>query len=271
MRWPVITGVALFVTSSLFVAHATSPAGAQAIILRSIQASNADWDAAPRYDYCERDREKDGTTTAHEEMMILGSPYARLLAVNGKPLSPEQQAQEEEKLRAVILSRRQESPQKRAQRVAEYSKERKRDHLLLGLLTKAMQFKLLGEQKLGSKDVYVLKGTPRPGFEPPNYEAEVLTGMQGELWVDKNTFQWVKIEASVIRPVSIEGFLARVEPGTRFELEKMPVGDGIWLPKHFAMKSKAKILFLVPHEKHMDETYYDYRKADSVQVDRANN
>jgi hypothetical protein len=29
----------------------------------------------------------------------------------------------------------------------------------------------------------------------------------------------------VIRLVSIGGFLARVEPGTRFELEEMPVGS----------------------------------------------
>lgn len=41
------------------------------------------------------------------------------------------------------------------------------------------------------------------------------------------------VEATVIHPVSIEGFLAQVEPGTQFKLEKMPVADGIWLPKHF--------------------------------------
>lgn len=53
----------------------------------------------------------------------------------------------------------------------------------------------------------------------------MLRGMEGELWIDEATFQWVKVQARVIRPVSIEGFLARVEPGTRFELEKMPVAD----------------------------------------------
>ena len=117
--------------------------------------------------------------------------------------------------------------------------------MMMEQLTKSMNFALVGEQKLNGYDVYVLKATPRADYRPPNMESQALRGMQGKLWIDKQTFQWVKVEAQVIRPVSIEGFLAEVEPGTRFELEKMPVGDGVWLPKHFAMQSRARALFLI--------------------------
>ncbi|MGA8310476.1 MAG: hypothetical protein WB755_10640, partial [Terriglobales bacterium] len=127
-------------------------------------------------------------------------------------------------------------------------------------LTKAFNFTLEGEQKLGPHEVYVLQATPRPGYLPPNREARVLTGMGGKLWIDKNTYQWVRVEAQVMHPVSIEGFLARVEPGTQFELEKMPVGDGIWLPKHFAMKAHAKVVFLFNHRTQEDDTYWGYQK-----------
>jgi hypothetical protein len=48
----------------------------------------------------------------------------------------------------------------------------------------------------------------------------VLTGMEGKLWIDEKTFQWVKVEATVIRPVSIEGFLAEVEPGYTLRTRK---------------------------------------------------
>ena len=121
-------------------------------------------------------------------------------------------------------------------------------------LAKALDFKLVGEQKLGSYKVYVLKATPHPGYEPPNYEARVLTGMEGKLWIDEKTFQWVKVEATVLRPVSIGGFLAQVEPGTHFELQKMPVAEGIWLPKHFVMKSQAKILFFFTRKSQAEDT-----------------
>ena len=90
--------------------------------------------------------------------------------------------------------------------------------------------------------------------------------MQGKLWIDKATFQWVKVEASVIHPVSIQGFLARVEPGTRFEWEKGPVAGGVWLPKHFSVRSKAEILSFIRHKTHEDETYFNYQKAAVVNV-----
>src|SRR5215471_15537328 len=76
----------------------------------------------------------------------------------------------------------------------------------------AFDFKLLGQQKKGSRDTYVLEAMPRPGYQPVNTETEVLTGMQGKLWIDKKSFEWVRVEAQVVRPVTIEGFLARVEP-----------------------------------------------------------
>ena len=60
--------------------------------------------------------------------------------------------------------------------------------------------------------------------------------------------------------VSIGGLLARVEPGTRFELEKAPVPDGVWFASHFSMKSDAKVLHVFNHSSQDDETYFDYQK-----------
>ena len=79
--------------------------------------------------------------------------------------------------------------------------------------------------------------------------------MAGTLWIDTKTLQWVKVEAHVVRPVAIEGFLARVERGTYFELEKAPLSDGTWQFEHFAMRARAKVLFLFNHRSAVDETY----------------
>jgi hypothetical protein len=234
---------------------------AKTIIQRSVEANAIDWKAAPQYDYFERDAEPDGGSKTFEQRVIMGSPYEVLVAVNGKNLSADQQADEQKKLEAAISQRKTESPEERNERVKKYEKDRKRNQLLSDQLTKALDFVLVGEQKMEGRDVYVLKATPRPGYQPPNMQTQVLLGMEGKLWIDKETFQWVKVEAQVIHPVSIEGFLATVEPGTRFELEQAPVEDDVWLPKHFAMRSHARILFLFHHRSHADETYYGYHKV----------
>jgi hypothetical protein len=89
-------------------------------------------------------------------------------------------------------------------------------------MTIAFDFHLVGKRTLGGHQVFVLKATPRKDYKPPNRDCEALTGMEGTLWIDQKTFQWVKVEAHVIHPVRIEGFVAEVEPGTRFEVEKGP-------------------------------------------------
>lgn len=231
----------------------------QTIIEKSVAANQANWNAAPNYSYKVRQGTGQGSRT-YEVTMILGSPYRRLIAVNGEPLSPPDAAKEQHKLEQVTAQRRAESPEQRQQRIAQYEKDRKRDHLMMEQLTKAFDFRLLGEHRLDTYNVYVLRATPRKGYKPPNMACQVLPAMRGELWIDEQSFQWVKVTAQVIRPTSIEGFLAEVEPGTRFELEKMPVDDGIWLPKHFAMRSNARILYMFSHSTQEDNTFFDYRK-----------
>lgn len=231
-----------------------------AIIQKSVEANDRDWNADPSFDYLERDRSPEGTKT-YQVTNELGSPYERLIEMNGKPLSAQRQAEEQKKYEAMLSQRHAETPEQRAQRIAKFEADRKRDHEMLEQLTKAFDFKLQGEQKLGPHKVYVLKATPRRGYQPPNRDTEVLPGMEGRLWIDEATCQWVKVEAHVIHPVSIEGFLARVEPGTRFEVEKAPVQGDIWLTTHYSMKASAKVLFLFPHHSQDDETYFNYHPS----------
>jgi hypothetical protein len=230
------------------------------IIQRSVAANQADWKAAPSYDFSEREKDHRGQTKTFREIMIQGSRYEQLIAINNEPLSAGQKQEEDRKLEEVRADRKSESHSERAARLARYEKSRKRDRLLMDQLTEAFDFTLIGEDDLNSHHVYVLQARPRPGYKPPNMEAQVLAGMEGKLWIDKATFQWVKVEAEVIHPVTISGFLARVEPGTRFELEKEPVSDSVWLPSHFSMRSRAKVLMLFAHNGQDDETYFDYQK-----------
>ncbi len=216
------------------------------IIQRSIEANNRDWDAAPKFDYSERDKDGNGNKT-YAVSMLYGSPYERLIELNGHPLSPEKQREEQKKYENAVRERKNESAAKRSARIGKYEADRKRDHTLLDQMTKAFDFTLAGDQELKGRKVYVLKATPRKGYRPPNRDSHVLTGMEGTLWIDHETYQWVKVEAHVMHPVRIEGFLAEVEPGTEFELEKVPVTKDVWLATHFAMKANARVMMLIPH------------------------
>lgn len=136
-----------------------------------------------------------------------------------------------------------------------------------GELTKALDFTSSGKEMLGRREVYVLKGTPRADYHPPNKQAKALTGMQGTLWIDAANFHWVKAEAEVVRPVWIYGFVARIEPGTRFELEQSPIAEGLWMPNHFIMDAKATVFLLFPHYERDNITYFSYHRPGISPVD----
>jgi hypothetical protein len=257
-RW---LAVCCLIFLTLSTPAAASQPDTQEIIRRSVAATKADMEAAPDFSYVERDVEtKSGKSirATYEVLMIDGSPYYRLIALNDEKLSAEQEAQEQEKLQREIAKRANESPQARAKRLARYRKDQQRELALMSEMADAFDFSLIREDWLEGHGVYVFKATPKPGYQPQTRETRVLKGMQGELWIDKDTYQWVKVEAEAVKPVWFGWFIAKVSPGTRFLLEQEPVLKNLWLPKHFHVDVKASILW-VQQNSTKDETYQNYK------------
>jgi hypothetical protein len=231
------------------------------IIRRSVEANQRGWKQLPEYDYFVREHEGRKTKT-YLSQMLLGSRYYGLVAVDDKPLSAEEAGAERERFEKELKKREHETPQERKQRVAKYQKEMDRDRFFMEQLADAFDFILSGKDAIAGHEVYVLTARPRRGYHPPNTQAKALTGMRGTLWIDSNDFHWVKVRAEVFRSVSIEGFLARIEPGTRFEFDQRPIKEGLWLPSRFLTVTRAKVLFFFSRNDRQEETYFGYKKAE---------
>ena len=94
------------------------------IIRRSLAEDSASAAIARNYTYIEKQelRTRDGNTVrvrqsnTYDVTLLEGSPYRRLVARDGKPLSAEDQRKEEEKLRLSIENRRHETEEQKQQR-----------------------------------------------------------------------------------------------------------------------------------------------------------
>ena len=237
--------------------------GPEQIVRKSVQAIQSDWEQAPQYSYLERDVESKhhspATAKTYKVLMIDGSPYNVVTAINDQPLGPDEEAQEQHKLRREIEKRRRESGRDREKRIAKYDRDRMRDHEMLQEMVKGFQFQPAGEAQVDGRTCWVLDATPKPGYQPSTREGKVLKGMKGRLWVDQQTYQWVKVHAEVVRPVSFYGFLAKVGPGTEFDLEQAPVTDTLWLAKQFSVRVNASALGFFNEDSTESETYHDYQ------------
>jgi hypothetical protein len=254
----------------------SQPSAAE-IIRRSVATNTADWKAQLLYAHREADTKStidaSGRATIHSSktydvMMIEGSPYNRVIAINNEPLAPKQAQQEEKKLHAEIQKRHSESATEREQRLSAFRSERSEEHLLMEQMAKAFLFKLVGEEKIGNVDCYVLDAAPDPNYNPPVQKARVLSGMKGKMWIEKTQFHWAKVQAEVIHPVEFALFVAKVKPGTSFELQQSPVGN-VWLPCQFIENVNASVLGVYSMRTREQERYFDYRPNGFIK-DKAN-
>ena len=74
------------ITLVLSVQFAVAKQDVSGIVRQSAEANKRDWAAAPDFDYSERDRTKGGDKT-YAVPMIEGTPYERMIAINGHALN----------------------------------------------------------------------------------------------------------------------------------------------------------------------------------------
>jgi hypothetical protein len=244
---------------------------AQEIMAQSVRVTEGNWAAAPQYSVVRTEakskRDAEPAKKTFQVLMIEGSPYSRLLAEGGQPLSAARQAEEDAKLQQEVVKRSHESKRENQKRIAKYTDDRNRDHLMLCELANAFVYKLVGEETMAGHRVWVLEGTPRPGYEPKSTETKVLANMKAKFWIDQASYQWLRVEAEVLRPVSLYGALAKVGAGTQFVLDQAPVSAHVWLPKHFMMKVNAAALGFINENSSSDEDYKDYKPNAQVVSD----
>jgi hypothetical protein len=196
-----------------------------------------------------------------------GEEYARLTQENDKPLSEEAQKKEDEKLEKFLKKYRDESPEDREKRLAKEKKEREEGRAFLRDVVNAYDFRLVGEEPVDDVESYVIDATPRPDFKPTQPHAAMLKKIKGRLWIEKNNYNWVKVEAQALDTISFGFFLFRIHPGSHFILEKTLLKNEVWLLKRLDIDGGARIALFKNENIRQEDVFSNYKKfVTSVKV-----
>ena len=201
------------------------------------------------------------TKSETEEIIFLyEQPYARLIKRNDQPLSESEARKVEKKLNDTMEKRRQESPADRQKRLADFEKRHHEEHSFLLEVPEAYDFRILGEEIRNGRSAYVLIGEPRQAFRPKLNAARVLPKLRPKLWIGKEDFQWLRLEAEVIDTITWGGFLLRLHPGSHIELEQALVNNEAWLPQHAHISFDARIALVKSMRLEVEAQFSDYKK-----------
>jgi hypothetical protein len=235
--------------------------------VQSIANYNHDWREAMSWSYTQTDVTHNGDTKQveiFEVSPIDGTPYERLMLRDGKPLDVAEQRKEDRKYEKTVKERSAESPEERAERIQKYEKAR----AFIDEVPNAYDFKLVGSESVNDRPAWVVELTPRTGFVPESPHAALLRHIKGKLWIDKEDVRWARAEAPVIDKITFGLFVARIGPGTSFEMEQTRVSDNLWVPRQIAINGVARVL--VFHDKNLAEqlSFAGYHKEASTDASR---
>ncbi len=200
-----------------------------------------------------------------------GSPYRRLVARNDQPLSSSEQQQEEEKLQRNIEQRRKETPEQRERRIADWHRHQERQREPMKELPDAFNFRIAGEETINGESTWVIEAMPRPGYRPRSSGASFFPKVKARLWIDKNDYQWVKVDMETMDTISFGGILVRIGRGGHLLLEQTRVNNEVWLPKRVSLDASARVLLVKGYHKKLEMTFSNYKRfqADSHVVSTA--
>ena len=248
---------------------------AREIVRRSVNLDQKNEALARNYTFLERDEtrvldrsgkpKKAPEIRTYDVTLLEGSPYRRLVARDDKPLSPQEERKEQEKLRKSIEERRKETPQERQRRISEWERKREHQHAPFQEIPDAFDLRLAGEETLDGRDVYVIAATPKPGYKPKLAAAAYFPKIKGKLWIDKQDSQWVKGEIETLDTVSFGGILVRLARGSHATFEQAHVNGEVWLPQRFSVYLSARLLLVAGARAQVEIAFSNYRKfqADS--------
>jgi hypothetical protein len=242
---------------------------AREIVLRSISLDDRFSELARNYTFIQHveQRELDSkgavkhvSTRDYDVTLLEGSPYTRLIRRDGKPLPPDEERKEQEKLARSIAERRSESPAGRAARLEDWKRHEEQRREPLREIPEAYDLRLAGETQLEGRGVYVIEATPRRGYRGKDRISRNFPKLKGKLWIDQQTYEWVRAEAEVLDTITYGFILVRVQPGTNLVLDQSRVNGEIWLPKRFHAEGAARIGLIKKIRLDFEITFDNYRK-----------
>ena len=108
--------------------------------------------------------------------------------------------------------------------------------------------------------VWIIDANPRPGYKGKAKRWELLTKFRGRLWIDQKEYQWVRVEADTIAPVSFGWLLARLEPGAKLTFQQARINSEVWLPVKATTRLNARLALVKKLNGEIEVTWKDYKK-----------
>lgn len=174
----------------------------------------------------------------------------RLVSRDGKPLSADEQRQEDDRLNQLVHDE---------SKLAKQHKDSKADDKsareLLQMLPEAFTWTSEGSSGQSIR----LHFEPNPAFHPPTLQSRVLAAMNGVMVVDKKQHRIITLSGRLTQDVTFGfGLFGRMMQGGTFRVERRELAPGLWQITETHVHIDGKALLFKSIGQQQDEIQTDY-------------
>ena len=250
----------LLLTGVAALSASTAPTDANEL-LRQAVANEKRVSGSEFYAWMDRLQKPRGTVTK----LMVATPQgivARTVAYNDKALTADERRQDDERIIRLL------DPQKMREKAKKQQEDQQHIERILTALPDAFRCEYAADPP-GERNLR-LECSPRPGFSPPNYESQVLQGMNAVVLIDRDEHRIAKIEGKLFRDVNFGwGFLGRLNRGGSIEIAQSKVAGKHWDITEMKLVFDGRLLMVKPLRIEESESSWEYRPVPSMSVKEA--
>ena len=177
-------------------------------------------------------------STVKEIVETRDGDVARLVAVNGQPLSAVDEQTEVARLNLLLSD-----PSRQLHRKRSEESDTAIVLKLLRMLPQAFLYEYAESAVTASGRIEKFTFRPNPNFKPSDLEMQALKAMSGELWIDANQERVTRLEGHLDQDTDYGfGILGKLDKGGWIVIEQIDVGAHQWRIARFQMKMNLRIL-----------------------------
>lgn len=200
------------------------------------------------------------TTTLDADSLTIDSVRVeKVVARDGKPLTPEQARKEDEAVDKTVAQ----AKQRRAKREQKNQPtDAEGDEVLtLSRLFELGTFSNLRAGTFDGRPAWLIDYAGDPHAKTRNEFEGIMRDVVGTLWMDQQDKVLVALDGHFVKDFKIgAGLVANIHQGTTFRMRQAKVDDAVWLPAAVSGKGSVRFLLLFNFNGRLDQQMSEYKK-----------
>jgi hypothetical protein len=202
---------------------------------------------------------KKTTVTEFDHYWVDGVPVRRLVKKNGKALTADEIAREDERIGKIAAKAREK--REKADDKGRETDSRGNDEVTVSRLLELGAFTNARRVQLNGRDTIAVDYTGDPNAKTRNRAEDVIRDMVGTAWIDEQDHVLARVEGHFANAFKIGGgLIANIQKDTRFSMVQTKVNDEVWLPARFEGQGAARAMLFFSFNGSGQIVNSDYRK-----------